>query len=184
MEQYDEEQVKMMEERVIQLDAEDNVIGSATTKESHLLDSNNKSMLHRAFSVFLFTPDGEKLLMQRRSEEKITFPTYWANTCCSHPLYDLPGEKDGADGVVIAARRKLEQELGITPDQVPADSFTFLTRVHYQAPCCEKWGEHEIDYILICRPEKDVVVKVNPNEVSEARWFAKAEMEADKIALA
>ena len=72
MEQYDAEQVKMMEERVIALDVEDNVIGSATKKESHLLDSNGKSMLHRAFSVFLFSPDGKSLLMQRRSDEKIT----------------------------------------------------------------------------------------------------------------
>jgi len=169
----------MMEERVIQLDMNDNVIGGATKKESHLLDVNGKSMLHRAFSVFLFTPDSKKLLLQKRSAEKITFPDYWANTCCSHPLYDLPeDEKDGAAGVIVAARRKLEQELGITPDQVPTESFTFLTRVHYQAPCNEMWGEHEIDYILICRPEKEVVVKPNPNEVAEAKWFDVEEMKA------
>jgi isopentenyldiphosphate isomerase len=124
----------------------------------------------------------------------------------------LPGEQDGADGVIIAARRKLEQELGITPDQVslcgvnplspklrnlcrscglfiyiikaapvtevPTESFTFLTRVHYQAPCCDTWGEHEIDYILICRPDADVVVKENPNEVQQSTWFSKEEMRA------
>jgi len=43
-------------------------------------------MLHRAFSVFLFNTKGE-LLMQQRASEKITFPDYWTNTCCSHPLY-------------------------------------------------------------------------------------------------
>ena len=41
--------------------------------------------LHRAFSVFLFNTKNE-LLMQQRSKEKILFPLYWANTCCSHPL--------------------------------------------------------------------------------------------------
>jgi len=174
---YDADQLKMMEERVIQLDKDDNVIGGATKKESHLLDVNNKSMLHRAFSVFLFSPDRKKLLLQKRSADKITFPSYWANTCCSHPLFDLPvDEKGGADGVIIAARRKLEQELGITPEQVPTECFTFLTRVHYQSPCCDTWGEHEIDYILICRPDKDVVVKPNPNEVAEARWLDVEEM--------
>jgi isopentenyl-diphosphate delta-isomerase type 1 len=43
-------------------------------------------MLHRAFSVFLFNTKGE-VLMQQRASEKITFPDYWTNTCCSHPLH-------------------------------------------------------------------------------------------------
>lgn len=46
----------------------------------------NQGMLHRAFSVFLFNSKGE-LLLQQRSDEKITFPSTWTNTCCSHPLY-------------------------------------------------------------------------------------------------
>ena len=37
-----------------------------------------------------------RLLLQRRSREKITFPLYWANTCCSHPL-DMDGETDMED---------------------------------------------------------------------------------------
>ena len=110
--------------------------------------------------------------------DKITFPSYWANTCCSHPLYDLPGELDGADGVIVAARRTLQQELGIHPDSVPADSFVYLQRVHYASPCDSKWGEHEIDYILICRPPNDVKVQPNPNEVAETRYFTREEMSA------
>lgn len=54
----------------------------------------NQGMLHRAFSVFLFNSKGE-LLLQQRAPEKITFPEYWTNTCCSHPLYnpdELPEE--------------------------------------------------------------------------------------------
>ncbi len=35
-------------------------------------------------------------------------------------------------GVKVAAVRKLEQELGIPPEDVPLDSFKFLTRVHYK----------------------------------------------------
>jgi isopentenyl-diphosphate delta-isomerase len=26
------------------------------------------------------------LLLQKRADEKITFPSMWTNTCCSHPL--------------------------------------------------------------------------------------------------
>lgn len=47
----------------------------------------NKGLLHRAFSVFLFRPSDGRLLLQKRADEKITFPSMWTNTCCSHPLY-------------------------------------------------------------------------------------------------
>lgn len=46
-----------------------------------------QGLLHRAFSVFLFRPSDGKLLLQKRADEKITFPSMWTNTCCSHPLY-------------------------------------------------------------------------------------------------
>lgn len=170
----DADQIRMMKENCILVDENDNVIGHDTKKRCHLL--SNGLPLHRAFSVFLFDQAG-RLLLQKRSDDKITFPKYWANTCCSHPLF-VDGEKDGVEGVKRAARRKLEQELGIKPEQVPMDSFTFLTRVHYRAACDDTWGEHEVDYIVICRPKKDVTLDLNPNEVSEARYFTKKELKS------
>jgi isopentenyl-diphosphate delta-isomerase len=49
-----------------------------------------------------------------------------------------------------AAVRKLKHELGIPPQQLPLDSFKFLTRLHYCAPDTDtygedaEWGEHEV----------------------------------------
>jgi isopentenyl-diphosphate delta-isomerase len=34
----------------------------------------------------MFHPVTGKLLLQKRADEKITFPGMWTNTCCSHPL--------------------------------------------------------------------------------------------------
>lgn len=170
----DAEQKRMMSENCILVDENDNVIGHESKKMCHLL--SNGLPLHRAFSVFIFDQKG-RLLLQKRSDDKITFPAYWANTCCSHPLH-VDGEMDGADGVKRAAIRKLEQELGILPDQVPFSCFTYVTRVHYRAACDETWGEHEVDYILLCRPPKDVVLNLNPNEVGEARYFTQDELKA------
>ena len=72
-----------------------------------------------------------------------------------------------------AARRKLQQELGIPPEQVQADCFTFVTKMHYGARMDDTWGEHEVDYILIARPTEDVTVVPNKNEVGEYRYFSK-----------
>jgi isopentenyl-diphosphate delta-isomerase len=49
------------------------------------MENINNGLLHRAFSVFLFDSQN-RLLLQQRASEKITFPDMWTNTCCSHPL--------------------------------------------------------------------------------------------------
>lgn len=108
-----------MEEMCLVVDDNDEIIGYDTKKNCHLMQNiNDTKILHRAFSVFLFDHEG-RLLLQQRADEKITFPGYWTNTCCSHPL-NIEGEEDSEDalGVKRAAQRKLEHELGISPNQV------------------------------------------------------------------
>lgn len=176
---YDEEQIRLMDEVCIVLDDDDNPIGSASKKVCHLMENIEKGLLHRAFSVFLFDSQ-DRLLLQQRASEKITFPDMWTNTCCSHPL-GVPGET-GANleaatmGVKRAAQRKLQHELGIEPDQVPIEKFDFLTRIHYKAPSDGKWGEHEIDYILFIKA--DVDLKINPNEVQDTLYVGPDELKA------
>jgi isopentenyldiphosphate isomerase len=46
-------------------------------------------------------------------------------------------------GVRNAAQRKLYDELGIAPEDVPVDLFVPLGRILYKAPSDGKWGEHE-----------------------------------------
>ncbi|XP_005089882.1 isopentenyl-diphosphate Delta-isomerase 1 isoform X2 [Aplysia californica] len=173
----DETQVKLMEEECILVDENDKNIGSASKKVCHLLENINKGMLHRAFSVFLFNSKGE-LLLQQRAEAKITFPDHFTNTCCSHPLnFAAELDESAAIGVRRAAQRKLKHELGIEPQQVPLDEFSYLTRILYKAenvPKDDKWGEHEIDYILFIKRDVDVVA--NPNEVKSYKYVSKQEL--------
>ena len=117
-----------------------------TNSQGHLIENIDQGLLHRALSVFLFDHD-HRLLLQQRASEKITFPNMWTNTCCTHPL-GVPEETgaglaDAVQGVKRAAIRKLDHELGINAQQIPMDSFKFLTRIHYKAASDEKWGEHE-----------------------------------------
>ncbi|KAG1181759.1 hypothetical protein G6F35_015802 [Rhizopus arrhizus] len=123
-----------MEEMCIVIDENDKRIGADSKKTCHLMSNISSGLLHRAFSVFLFDSQN-RLLLQQRASEKITFPDMWTNTCCSHPL-NTPSELVEEDqlGVRTAAQRKLEHELGIPPEQVPLEKFKYLTRIHYVAP--------------------------------------------------
>ena len=171
LENSDVTQSKLMAEAVIQVDENDNVIGPISKFESH----NGVGAYHRAFSVLLFDSSG-RLLLQRRAGHKITFPNVWANSCCSHPLHSEEElETKNHLGVKRAAIRKLEQELGIDPSQVPIDKFDYVTRMRYQARQDEEWIEREIDHCLVIHA--DVDVKANPNEVSEIKWVTPSELE-------
>ncbi|XP_072268728.1 isopentenyl-diphosphate Delta-isomerase 1 [Pyxicephalus adspersus] len=170
----DEKQVQLLAEMCILIDENDKKIGADTKKNCHLNDNIDKGLLHRAFSVFLFNSEN-KLLLQQRSDAKITFPGCFTNTCCSHPLNTpLETEEQDAIGVRRAAQRRLEAELGIPTEQVTPDELRYLTRIHYKAQSDGIWGEHEIDYILFV--QKDVTLDPDPNEIQSHCYVSKEEL--------
>ena len=160
----DSSQAEMMEELVLCLDSDDNVIDSSSKFTTH----HGEGILHRAFSVLIFDSEG-RLLVQQRSSDKITFPAVWANSCCSHPL-DIDGENDNPiEGVKEAARRKLDQELGI-PRTITNDwKFNHIGRFEYKCRWDSDWVEHEIDHVLIV--EADCEVDYNRNEIQSIDWL-------------
>ena len=169
-------QESLMSEAVIAVNEFDEIIGPISKFDSH----NGVGQYHRAFSVLLFDSAG-RLLLQKRASHKITFPNVWANTCCSHPLYsDEERDETNAIGVKNAAIRKLQQELGIDPNEVPIEKFHFITKMRYQARQDEDWIEREIDHCLIIHA--DVKINPNPNEVSEIRWVNQDDLEEMLVA--
>ncbi|XP_061660692.1 isopentenyl-diphosphate Delta-isomerase 1 isoform X2 [Syngnathoides biaculeatus] len=170
----DEKQVQLLAEMCILIDEDDQRVGADTKKNCHLNANIDKGLLHRAFSVFIFNSE-EKLLLQQRSDAKITFPGCFTNTCCSHPLHtDGELEEKDAIGVRRAAQRRLKAELGIPIEQVTPDEMTYLTRIHYKAQSDGVWGEHEIDYILFM--QKDVELSPDTNEIKSYCYVSKEEL--------
>ena len=171
----DPEQARLMEERLILVDRTDAVVGSVSKKDAHLI--SNDLPLHRAFSIFLFDSAG-RMCLQQRAATKVTFPSYWTNTVCSHPLHtpaELGTDATPVDGAKRAAVRKLSHELGVTPGDVTTDDLHYMTRILYRPPCDDGvWGEHELDYVFFA--QKDVAVDPQPNEVSAVRYVTLAEL--------
>lgn len=177
-ENLDPVQEALLQEQCILVDKHDKALGQASKRECHLLDSSGKAPLHRAFSLFIFNKDNE-LLMQQRSDTKVTFPGLWTNTCCSHPLA-IPNEMGTQDGVGAknAAQRKVFNELGIRADQCPVEPMEYLTRIEYAAPSFGgKWGENEIDYILFLKTDTELDVDPNPEEVKDVAYVKLANLD-------
>jgi hypothetical protein len=65
----------MEKDTVLVLDDADNIIGTASKKDSHVFSTEQPhGVLHRAFSVFLFDESDGRMLLQQRASTKITFP--------------------------------------------------------------------------------------------------------------
>ena len=67
-------QESLLKEQCILVNENDEELGSASKRTCHLKDNvTQKAPLHRAFSLFIFNKDNQ-LLLQQRSDTKVTFP--------------------------------------------------------------------------------------------------------------
>ena len=144
--------VSFDDEPLILVDERDNVIGHDSKVRVH----SGAGVLHRAFSIFIFS-DGGKVLLQQRSREKPLWPLYWSNSCCSHP-------RKGEDGLA-AAHRRLREELGLDTE------LTFMYRFQYQAQFGDLGAEHELCSVYVGRLSDEVAIDGNPTEVAAWRWL-------------
>ena len=107
--------MKSDDETVILVDEADREVGLAPKLVAH-----QSGWRHRAISVCIV--DGaDRMLLQRRALGKYHSGGLWTNACCTHPR---PGER--ADHT---ARRRLQEELGITCLSVSSTGFTTARRL-------------------------------------------------------
>ncbi|MDJ0858966.1 MAG: isopentenyl-diphosphate Delta-isomerase [Dinoroseobacter sp.] len=120
------------------------------------LEAHQRGLRHKAVSVFVMR--GNDVLLQKRADVKYHTPGLWANTCCTHPLWD---EKP-----VDCAMRRLNEELGIKGlHPVHRD------QVEYRADVGNGLIEHEVVDIFIAQADKGLKITPNPDEVADIRWL-------------
>ncbi|NOX56814.1 MAG: NUDIX domain-containing protein [Planctomycetes bacterium] len=129
------------------VDAEDRVIGQATRREVHA-----RGLKHRAVHIFVFDPDG-RLLVQTRSIHKDEDPLLYTSSASGHV--------DAGETYQEAARRELEEELGLKPRPME-----FLVKL-VAGP--ETSNEHTVLYRAQCRPDE---IAVDPYEIAAVEFVA------------
>ncbi len=142
--------VSSEEEPLILVDESDREIGHLSKGECH----DGDGVLHRAFSLFIFSSKGE-LLLQQRSAGKRLWPLFWSNSCCSHPRR--------GETMEVATERRLAQELGMT--STVHHLFTF----QYQAPYLDLGSENEVCWVFAGR--SDAPPQPNVHEIADVRWI-------------
>ena len=139
-------------EELILVDEHDREIGTLSKGECH----DGEGVLHRAFSVFLFDPQG-RLLIQQRAADKRLWPGYWANSCCSHPR--------AGENMDEATARRIGEELGVSAE------LEFVYKFRYHA-CYEDLGsEHELCWVYAGHTNENDV-HVNPSEIADWKFLA------------
>jgi len=155
--------VSFDDEPLVLVNDADEEIGFATKQRCH----DGDGLLHRAFSIFLFSPEGD-VLLQQRSGQKRLWPGAWSNACCSHPRR--------GETVDAAVHRRLREELSLdTPVR-------FLFKFRYHARDGASGSEHELCYVyaglLTSQPA------VNDNEIAATTMMTAAALDRDVAARA
>ena len=145
-------------EKIILVDLDDREIGGEEKLATH-----EKSLLHRAFSVFIH--DGSKMLIQKRSLTKYHSGGLWANACCSHPRV--------GETLDEAVHRRMLEEAGFDCPVTEAFSFTYRTEFS------NGLTEYEFDHVFI--GEYSGEVNMNPEEASECRWVSFADLKKEML---
>ena len=102
---------------VIAVDPDDEPQGTVNRLDAHTGDG----IRHRAFTCLVFDDHGRILLAQRAHDKRL-WDTCWDGTVASHPV---EGQSQAA-----ATRQRLDEELGITPDQY--DDLEVTDRFEYK----------------------------------------------------
>jgi isopentenyl-diphosphate delta-isomerase len=130
------------------------------------LEVHRRGLRHKAVSVFVM--DGTKVLIQQRAMGKYHTPGLWANTCCTHPLWD--------EDPAACAVRRLEEELGIT-GLFPA----LREQVEYRAEVGRGMVEHEVVDIFVAQADAGLRVTPNPDEVMAVKWVDLYDLTAEAL---
>lgn len=145
-------------EPLILVDSADREVGRLDKSACH----DGAGVLHRAFSLFVFNPAGELLIQQRASGKRL-WPSYWSNSCCSHP-------RAGED-MDEAIGRRLRQELGLEA------ALHFVYKFEYEARYQEVGSEHELCWVYVGRTEDTPII--NTTEIRDWRWVAPDDLTLD-----
>ena len=150
----DDETAENARQDVIAVDADDTPEGTVNRLDAH----TDEGVRHRAFTCMLFDEEGRVLLAQRAPRKRL-WDTYWDGTVASHPV---EGQTQ-----IEATEERLEEELGLTPDQY--DDLAVTDRFEYKRHYLDEGLEWEVCSVLTATIT-DLDFEPDEDEVAGLLW--------------
>jgi isopentenyl-diphosphate delta-isomerase len=142
------------EQQVITVDENDTEEGLANRLDAH----TGEGQRHRAFTALVFDNEGRILLAQRAANKRL-WNTCWDGTVASHPVQ--------GQSQIEATRQRLEEELGVTPDQY--DDLQVTDRFEYKAYWENDGLEWEVCAVLQVTLD-DISLDPDTEEIEGLLW--------------
>ena len=139
---------------VIAVDADDEPTELVNRLDAH----TGEGIRHRAFTALVFDGDDNILLAQRAPGKRL-WDTFWDGTVASHPV---EGQTQ-----VEATRQRLEEELGVSPDQY--DDLRVTDKFEYKRYYMNEGVEWEVCSVLQCTLQ-DRELDPDEAEVAGLMW--------------
>ena len=147
-----------MDKKVLEVTFDDTPVGLVEKLTAH-----QQKVLHRAFSIFIID-DKNKMLVQKRADNKYHSSGLLTNACCSHPI---------GDDIKSEALVRLKEELGIMCSLEFVDSFIYFAEFE------NGLAEYELDHIFLGHYDSSKNIPFNHDEVSEICWMPIEELTCD-----
>lgn len=166
-----------MKNLLILVNKENEIIGYEEKMNVHRLRK-----LHRAFSLFIYSQNDKKFLLQKRSENKYHSGGKWSNSFCSHPYKN----ESWYSSLQRAAKDELNLSLKISKNiqctgkmqpQFIDEKLFFAGSFIYHSDYFDL-SEHEFDYVFIYTVDSNIPdVNFNSSEISEIKWLTLKEID-------
>ena len=139
---------------VIAVDDDDEPQGLVNRLEAH----TGEGVRHRAFTCLVFDAEGRILLAQRAPNKRLR-DTAWDGTVASHPVEGQTQKE--------ATRQRLEEELGVTPDQY--DDLRVTDKFEYKRYYENAGLEWEVCAVLKVTLD-DIALDPDEEEIAGMLW--------------
>lgn len=131
------------------VDENDKPIGSLPRSEVH-----SKGLYHRASHILVFNPDYTKILLQKRSATKDSYPNIYTTSCSGHV--------DSGETYDIAAVREMKEETGVS---IELSSLRKIGKID----ACIQTGK-EFTFVYELKLPEDTQFNFPPDEVDALEW--------------
>ena len=132
-----------------------NTNGSLTGEIKLKSEAHKKGLWHASTQIWIYTPDN-KVLIQKRTANKDTYPNLWD--------ISVAGHLSAGDSPISASIREIQEEIGLN---ISAEALQFLKTIKNSKHPNKAIIDNEFNHLFLCYTAINInELKLQPDEVA------------------